>query len=148
LFFGLVGVAMIIFQGGLAHWLIHRLGLLPVLRGGALVFGASALLAAWTESFWGVAILGLTAFAGSTLALPVLNTIASGVVAAHERGTMMGLTASGAALGRVIGPLVSGWVLAQADFAGAWSSLSLVLLLLLLWSFLDGRRYASTNRPT
>lgn len=141
IFFGVVGVAMIVFQGGLVHWLTRRFGLLPVLRAGVLVFGTATGLAAGADSFWGVVMVGLVAFTGSTLALPVLNTMASAVVTASERGSMMGMTASSAAIGRVLGPLISSIVLAQAGFAGAWMSLSLVLAALIVWSFLDGRRY-------
>ncbi len=147
LFFGVVGVAMIVFQGGLVHWLTRRFGLLPVLRVGVSVFALGAALAAGVDSFWGVVVLGLVVFTGSTLGLPVLNTMASSVVAANERGSMMGMTASSAAAGRVLGPLVSSWVLTQAGFSGAWISLAVVLAVLILWSFFDGRRYGEAGDP-
>lgn len=145
LFFGVVGVAMIVFQGGLVHWLTRRFGLLPVLRAGVSVFALGAALAAGVDSFWGVVILGLVVFTGSTLALPVLNTMASAVVAANERGSMMGMTASSAAVGRVLGPLASSWILTQTGFTGAWLSLAVVLTALIIWTFFDGRRYSDAN---
>jgi DHA1 family tetracycline resistance protein-like MFS transporter len=145
LFFGVVGVAMIVFQGGLVHWLTRRFGLLPVLRAGATVFATSAVIAAGVESFWGVVILGLMAFTGSTVALPVLNTMASQIVSTAERGSMMGMTASAGALGRVLGPLISSGALALAGFPGAWVALALILSALLSWSFLDGRRYGESG---
>lgn len=141
IFFGGVGLAMVVFQGGLVHWLTRRFGLLPVLRAGVAVFAGAAMLAATVDSFWGVVALGTLAFTGSTIALPVLNTMASGVVSADERGSMMGMTASASAAGRVMGPLLSSAVLAIAGFSGAWIALALVLALLMGWSFLDGVRY-------
>lgn len=145
LFFGLVGVAMIVFQGGLVHWLTRRFGLLPVLRAGATIFAVAAVIASGVDSFWGVVVIGFVAFTGSTVTLPVLNTMASQVVSTAERGSMMGMTASAGALGRVLGPLISSSVLAATGFPGAWVALALILSALLAWSFLDGRRYGETR---
>ena len=141
LFFGGAGMVMIIVQGGLLGVLTQRFGLKPVLRSGAVVFAsAMALGGSFTLLPWGPAAL-FCCFAGATLCLPVLNTIASSWVSAQARGQMMGTTAAAAAVGRILGPLTTAVWFEVFGFRGAWWMNALVVGLLLLLS-LSPTRFA------
>ena len=140
--FGLVGVVMIVVQGALLDWMTRTLGLLNVLTTGAVIFAASLLAAVVVESEFARASVVFLAFAGATCCLPILNTIASSIVTADERGRMMGITALAASIGRVLGPLLTGLVLAAWNYGAAWSVLALPVLLVVIWSRTAASRYA------
>ena len=139
--FGLVGVAMIVVQGALMDWLTRTLGLLNVLTGGAVVFALSLLAAVVTEGEWARGFVVFMAFAGATCCLPVLNTIASSVVASQERGRMMGITALAASAGRVLGPLLTGVVLTTGSYPASWLFIALPVMAVVLWSRTAATRY-------
>jgi MFS family permease len=82
--------------------------------------------------------LGLLVFSAATLCLPVLNTIASHLVAPASRGQFFGVTASSAAFGRILGPLVAAALLAQGGYGMAWLGTSAVVLLVVMWSLTFG----------
>ena len=76
---------MILFQGGLLSWLARKLGLLTVLRAGSALFAVSIAFVALSADYrWMPAII-LVAFTGSTVCLPLLNTIASELVNTSQR---------------------------------------------------------------
>ena len=140
LFFGLIGVAMLLTQGNFLGWLTERFGGIPVLRVAALVFSLSLLASAGARDFWLMAGLGLTMFAAATLCLPILNSIASEAVHASSRGQFLGLTASAAATGRILGPLLASTLLMRGGYSAAWLGDALVVLLVVLWTILGARR--------
>ena len=140
--FGLVGLIMIIVQGALLDWMTRTFGLLNVLTGGAVIFASSLVAAVVVEAEFARATVVFLAFAGATCCLPVLNTIASSIVAAEERGRMMGITALAASIGRVVGPLLTGLVLAAGDYGVAWCVVALPVLVVVLWSQTGASRYA------
>lgn len=140
--FGLVGVAMIVIQGALMDWLTRTLGLLNVLTVGAVVFALSLLAAVVTEEEWARGFVVFMAFAGATCCLPVLNTIASSVVASQERGRMMGITALAASAGRVLGPLLTGAVLTTGNYPASWLFIALPVVAVVVWSRTAATRYA------
>lgn len=141
LLFGLVGFGMIIIQGALLDWLTHRFGLLQVLSTGAVIFALSLSLAPFLGGAYPRATVIFMAFTGATCVLPVLNTIASFAVSADERGRMMGLTASAAAIGRVIGPLIAGGLLLWAGYTLVWIAVALPVLCVWAWSKTAAVRY-------
>ena len=140
--FGLVGVAMIVVQGAMMDWMTRTFGLINVLTGGAAIFAASLIAAIAVETELARGFVIFTAFAGATCCLPVLNTVASSIVGAQERGRMMGVTALAASIGRVIGPLATGLVLAVSDYPMSWFVIALPVFLVLLWSRTGAVRYA------
>ena len=87
--------------------------------------------------------LGLMVFSAATLCLPVLKTIASHMVGPGARGRFFGITASSAALGRIVGPLIAAVLLSEGGFATAWLGTSAVVLLVVLWAFTLGRRLSA-----
>jgi MFS transporter, DHA1 family, tetracycline resistance protein len=139
--FGLVGVGMITIQGVLLNWLTTRFGLINVLSAGAVIFAVSLIAAPWMTGEYPRAFAVFAAFTGATCILPVLNTVASIIVPDGERGRMMGLTAFAASIGRVMGPLIVGLVLAIGGYTFAWLMLALPVIFVLFWSLTRARRY-------
>ena len=145
LFFGLIGVVMVVTQGNILGRMTDRFGDLWVLRGAALCFSASLALSAVATQAWSMGALGLLLFSAATLCLPVLNTIASHLVTPASRGQFFGVTASSAAFGRILGPLVAAALLAQGGYGLAWLGTSVVVLLVVMWSLVFGN--ALTTQP-
>ena len=147
LFFGLVGVVMIVTQGNILGRMTDRFGNVGVLRGAALLFSASLLLSGWVSGIWAMTLVSLCVFSSATLCLPILNTIASHLVAPSWRGQFFGMTASSSAVGRVLGPLIAAVLLAYSGFAMAWTGMGLLVGLIVIWSLTDGARleFAATQ---
>ena len=144
LFFGLVGLVMVMTQGNLLGRMTDRFGPLRVLRGAALCFSVSLALSSVASGGWFMGALGLMVFSAATLCLPVLNTIASHLVDPTARGRFFGITASSAALGRIVGPLVAAMLLSQGGFSAAWLGTSTVVLMVVIWAFTLGRLLPTT----
>jgi len=140
LFFGLVGLVMVITQGNLLGRMTDRFGSLRVLRGAALCFSVSLALSSVASGEWFMGALGLMVFSAATLCLPILNTIASHLVGPAARGRFFGITASSAALGRIVGPLIAAMLLSQGGFSAAWMGTSAVVLMVVVWAFTLGRQ--------
>ena len=140
LFFGLVGLVMVITQGNLLGRMTDRFGPLRVLRGAALCFSVSLALSSVASGEWFMGALGLMVFSAATLCLPILNTIASHLVGPASRGRFFGITASSAALGRIVGPLIAAMLLSQGGFSAAWMGTSAVVLMVVVWAFTLGRQ--------
>jgi len=138
LFFGLVGVVMIVTQGNFLGRMTDRFGTIWVLRGATILFSLCLLLSAVASGALAMGVLGLLAFSAATLCLPVLNTIASHAVPAPWRGQFFGVTASSASFGRVGGPLIAAALLAQGDFTLAWLGTSAIVMLVVGWSIMQG----------
>ena len=141
IFFGVVGVAMILVQGVLLGWLTRQLGMLPLMRLGIIIFAAAVLVGSGANEMWPMVTTMLLAFTGATVCQPLLNTIASSVVAPAERGQMMGATSSAAAFGRVVGPLVTSLILGIWGYRWAWLGVAAVLGLVWIWSITGAKRY-------
>ena len=146
LFFGLIGVVMVVTQGNILGRMMDRFGNLWVLRGAALCFSASLALSAVATQAWAMGALGLLLFSTATLCLPVLNTIASHLVTPASRGQFFGVTASSAAFGRILGPLVAAALLSQGGYGLAWLGMGAVVLLVVVWSLVFGNELIS--QPT
>ena len=138
LFFGLVGVVMIVTQGNILGRMTDRFGNIRVLRGATVAFSGSLAVSATVSGSWEMGILGLAVFSAATLCLPVLNTVASHLVPPAMRGRFFGVTASSAATGRILGPLLASSLLASGGFPLAWQGASFVVALVVLWSITAG----------
>ncbi|GIR72387.1 MAG: hypothetical protein CM15mP74_36380 [Halieaceae bacterium] len=62
LFFGLVGIVMVLTQGNLLGRMTDRFGTLRVLRGAAMCFSLSLALSSVASGLWAMSALGLLAF--------------------------------------------------------------------------------------
>lgn len=99
-------------------------------------FAVAAFLLPNTAAFlpWALANLALWIF-GTWFGLPAMQTLISGLVPT-ARGTALAANSSALYAGAVVGPIVSGAVLAAGgfDLAGPWSAvLALVALVLAAW---------------
>lgn len=129
-----MGIILILVQGGLTGPLSQKLGELTLIRiglfGGAIGFVLVALAVNYTTTLLAI---GFFIF---TLALigPALNSYISNFAGEHQ-GTVMGLNSAMTSLGRVIGPLWGGYIydinIAYPFFSGAAT-----LLLGMLVSFI------------
>jgi DHA1 family multidrug resistance protein-like MFS transporter len=129
-----MGIMLILVQGGLTGPLSQKLGELTLIRiglfGGAIGFVLVALAVNYTTTLLAI---GFFIF---TLALigPALNSYISNFAGEHQ-GTVMGLNSAFTSLGRVVGPLWGGYIYdinnAYPFFSGAAT-----LLLGLLVSFI------------
>ena len=144
-FFGAVGVVMILFQGGLLSWLARKLGLLTVLRAGSALFAVSIAFVALSADYRWMPVIILVAFTGSTVCLPLLNTIASELVNTSQRGRMMGATTTSASIGRILGPLLAAVLLSEIDYSAAWLGCAVLVAVMVLWSFTAANRYSTMN---
>ena len=129
-----MGIMLILVQGGLTGPLSKKLGEITLIRvglfGGAIGFALVALAINYTTALLAIA------FFIFTLALigPALNSYISNFAGEHQ-GTIMGLNSAMTSLGRVVGPLWGGYIydinIAYPFFSGAAT-----LLLGLLVSFI------------
>jgi DHA1 family tetracycline resistance protein-like MFS transporter len=71
---------------------------------------------------------------GATVGIPLLNTMLTARTPAELRGKMMGTTSSMSSWGRVIGPLLSGFMLMLFGYTGAWIAVMLVAIIYLSWA--------------
>ena len=80
------------------------------------------------------------AMTGATMCMPLLNTLITQRTSAPLRGQTMGTTGAASSQGRVIGPLVAGWVLYTQGYTAAWVLFALIVMFYLLWAVVESRR--------
>ena len=83
------------------------------------------------------------ALAGATLCMPVLNAMTSRVGAQNDRGRLLGAASASAGIGRVLGPLLAGALLAAGGFVSALCLPLLMVALYWCWAFMAAHRSAS-----
>ena len=148
--FGIQGVIMVLFQGGLLGVLARLLGEWRLLRIAISMLLLGLVSASFAGNMYIMVGSIFLAMTGATLCIPLLNTIISFTTALEYRGRMMGITNSASSWGRVLGPLMAGTSLGLFGFSGAWRvSASLVLIYLLLSLFIGARQPAreTQDRP-
>jgi DHA1 family tetracycline resistance protein-like MFS transporter len=138
--FGIQGVFMVIFQGGLLGPLVRRLGEWLLLRLAISALLVGLLSAAFVNTMPGMVGAFFLALTGATLCIPLLNTIVSYTTAQSCRGRMMGITSAASSWGRVIGPLLAGTNLALFGYRGAWLGSAVIVLIYLLWALMEKTR--------
>lgn len=109
--FGFVGIVTVIVQGGLIGSLVALFGETVLARVGVLV---TALSLAGLPFCFNLATLLLVCVglsAGSGLASPPLNGLASQMIDRSWQGRAMGILQAAGSTARLIGPLLGGWLL-------------------------------------
>lgn len=113
-----VGIVLVVVQGRLYGDLAKRSGVHRVYVAGVglLVVGlaVTALATVWVAL--GAALLLLSL--GQGVASPSISTLVAEYAPAERRGEAMGFQQSAAAVGRIVGPPVAGWLF---DHVGHWS---------------------------
>ncbi len=109
--FGFIGIISVILQGGLIGRLIKMFGETALARTGLLLLAISlALLPLVTTIPTLLAACAAIAIANG-LVNPTLNGLASQMIDRSWQGRALGLMQSAGSLGRLIGPLLGGWLL-------------------------------------
>jgi DHA1 family tetracycline resistance protein-like MFS transporter len=109
--FAVVGLVIVVVQGGMVRPTVRSLGERPVLLGGMAVMAVGLLLLALVHSWLLLvpALLALTV--GQGLSSPTLSSELAGKVTADRRGGVLGLQQAAGGLARVIGPIAAGFAL-------------------------------------
>ncbi len=107
-FFSLVGVVIVVVQGFVVGRAVSSFGerrtLIAGLCGLGLGFGAAALV----PHGWMLPVVAVFIAGGNGLIMPSLNALISRNSTSETQGMNIGLTQSGGALGRIIGPMIAG----------------------------------------
>jgi MFS transporter, DHA1 family, tetracycline resistance protein len=152
--FGVQGAFMVLLQGGLLGTLVRLMGEWNLLRVSIATFMAGLCLALVASDMPLMLTAAYLAMSGSTLCMPLLNTITSHRTPADLRGQMLGTTASAASWGRVIGPLLAGTNLALFGYTGAWLACIVLVTGYLAWALgphpapIPASRTTSKENPT
>lgn len=113
-----VGFLSALIQGGMFGRLANRYGEAVLIAFGSLVLVISLFLVPYIGIDTGglmVLLLGMAGFSlGNSIASPALTSLASKTVSEEEQGKSFGIMQSAASLGRVIGPLLCGFLLNNA----------------------------------
>ncbi|CAN5419586.1 tetracycline resistance MFS efflux pump [soil metagenome] len=109
--FGFIGIIAVIVQGGLIGRLVKMFGEIVLARTGLLLLAiALALLPMASTVAMLLAVCAALALANG-LINPTLNGLASQMIDRGWQGRAMGLMQSAGSVGRLIGPLLGGWLL-------------------------------------
>ena len=133
--FGIQGVLMVVFQGGLLGPMVRLMGEWRVLRVALVVFMLGLLNATFSSTMHSMVGSMFLAMTGATLCIPMLNTIISHLTKLEHRGRMLGITSAASSWGRVVGPLLAGANLELFGYRGAWLGAVVIVVFYLLWAF-------------
>jgi MFS family permease len=132
--FAVIGLVIVVVEGGLVHPVVVRLGELGTLRAGLIALAGSLLGLAFVRS-WAVLVPVLLALTvGEGLAQTTMSSALAGRAPPGRRGVMLGAQQSAGGLARVLGPLLGGVLFQQVGVGApyvAGAAFSAVALLLL-----------------
>jgi multidrug resistance protein len=133
--FAYVGVIMVFTQGYLIRKWMPRSGEPKLLTAGLALFGVSLFGIAMSHSIPMMAIAMTVLAVGNGLMRPPNLGMISLLTPANEQGSVLGVTNSLASLGRIVGPVLGGWLYQNFDqsapfhLAGALALIALFLVL-------------------
>ena len=109
--FGFIGIISVILQGGLIGRLVKMFGETTLARTGLFLLALAMLLLPLVVRLpMLLAVCALTAVANG-LVSPTLNGLASQMIDRSWQGRALGLMQSAGSFGRLVGPLLGGWLL-------------------------------------
>ncbi len=109
--FAYVGVLSVIVQGGLIGRLVKMFGEVTLTRVGLLLTAASLALLPASHNLTLLLIVSAGLSFGSGSASPPLSGLASQMIDRNWQGRALGIMQSAGSAGRLIGPLLGGWLL-------------------------------------
>ncbi len=109
--FGLIGILSVILQGGLIGRLIKMFGETALARAGLFLLAISLGLLPLVASVPALLAVCSALAIANGLTTPTLNGLASQMIDRGWQGRALGLMQSAAALARLVGPLLGGWLL-------------------------------------
>ncbi len=146
--FAYIGVVMMITQGFLVRYCMPKFGEPVVLCVGLVMFALSLFGLAAAGEVWGIGVAMTFLALGNGLMRPPNLGIISLLTPPEEQGRSMGVTNSLASLGRILGPLLGGYlyesVSGRAPFIGA----GVVALLALAMTVANYGQLPSSGKTT
>ncbi|WP_101760043.1 MFS transporter [Oceanicoccus sp. KOV_DT_Chl] len=133
--FGIQGLMMAFVQIKLLGPLSTRMGEIPFLIMSIGIMSSGFVVATLASTTPFILMSFFLTVTGSTLCLPILNSITSKRTPLRFRGQMLGTTSSMSAWGRVTGPLLGGVILHYTGFNIAWVAGAILGLIYLSWGF-------------
>jgi multidrug resistance protein len=109
--FGFVGLVSVIVQGGLIGRLVKRFGEVALMRAGMILTTISLALLPLSNNLTVLLLVCAGLSAGSGIAGPPLSGLASQMIERSWQGRALGVMQSAGSAGRLIGPLIGGWLL-------------------------------------
>lgn len=108
--FTYVGILVVIMQGGMVRQLVKRFSEQKVMLGGLFLLAAGLVMLAFSKQLALLLIsLGILSI-GEGAVTPTISTLLSFAAPAEAQGETLGLAQGMGGLGRIIGPLLAGWV--------------------------------------
>jgi MFS family permease len=133
--FGVQGAVMVILQGVVLGPAVNAVGEVRLLRLGLTTCLIGLMIAVFADTAPYMVAATIIALSGTTLCMPLLNTIISHSTPAEVRGRMMGTTGAASSWGRVAGPLIAGTNLAFFGYSGAWIGCIFIVFFYFLWAW-------------
>jgi multidrug resistance protein len=132
--FAVIGLVIVVVEGGLIHPVVVRLGEMGTLRSGLIAEVAGLLALAFVRS-WGALVPALLALTvGQGLVQPTMSSALAGRAPPQRRGEVLGAQQSAGGLARVLGPILGGVLFERvgpgAPYAAGAGLVALSLLLL------------------
>ena len=109
--FGFVGLIAVIVQGGLIGRLVKIFGEVALTRAGMILTTVSLALLPFSNNLTVLLLVCAGLSAGSGIASPPLSGLASQMIERTWQGRALGVMQSAGSTGRLIGPLLGGWLL-------------------------------------
>ncbi|MGK0500221.1 MAG: multidrug resistance protein [Oceanicoccus sp.] len=133
--FGIQGLLMAFVQIKLVGPVSTRMGEVNFLLMGIGITCVGFIVATLANTSPFILLAFFLTVTGSTICLPILNSITSKRTPFRFRGQMMGTTSSMSAWGRVTGPLTGGVILHFYGFTAAWIVALSLSIIYLGWAF-------------
>ncbi len=109
--FGFIGIISVILQGGLIGRLVKMFGETVLARTGLLLLALSLALLPLVPTIPMLLLICATIAIANGLVNPTLNGLASQMIDRNWQGRALGLMQSAGSVGRLVGPLLGGWLL-------------------------------------
>ena len=109
--FGFIGIISVILQGGVIGRLIKVFGETALARFGLLLLAIGLVLLPLVPTVPMLLLICAVIAISNGLSTPTLNGLASQMIDRSWQGRALGLMQSAGSLGRLVGPLVAGWLL-------------------------------------
>ncbi|RKS09568.1 putative MFS family arabinose efflux permease [Nocardiopsis sp. Huas11] len=129
LLFMYVGVLIVLVQLTATRWLSNRVGEVTLMAAGALILALGAGLVPLAQDWWYVALPAALVAAGNATNAPTTMAAISRVTPQDRQGEVFGLSQSVGAGGRVLGPVLGGWLFQQFAPSAPYVAAALVLCL-------------------
>ena len=130
--FFLVGIGLVVVQGGAIHTVVVRLGEVRTVQFG-LVCNAVGLALVAVDAGWAPLVLALALLiVGQGLVAPTLSALVAAHSSAHRTGATLGVQQAAGGLARSVGPAVAGYLFGRSIPAPYLFGAALVVVAILL----------------